>query len=61
MWRFVQLSDVHLGSSVDGQWEQWVPLHHDARRDRLFAPRPSPSSSRILLLVTGDIASHQNA
>ena len=58
MWRFVQVTDLHLGSQIDGEWNNrflctMMPevigcLGHD-----LAKLKPD------FLLVTGDIANHQ--
>lgn len=58
MWRFVHLTDLHLGSTVDGQWNNgflctMMPDVISCLRRDLAALKPD------FLLVTGDISSHQ--
>jgi len=58
MWRFVQLSDPHLGSQVDGEWNNrflctMMPEVIGCLRRDLAELKPD------FLLVTGDIANHQ--
>jgi len=58
MWRFVQLSDPHLGSTRDGEWNNrflctMMPDVMRCLRRDLKALTPD------FLLVTGDIASRQ--
>lgn len=58
MWRFVHLTDPHLGSTVDGQWNNgflctMMPDVISCLRRDLATIKPD------FLLVTGDIASQQ--
>lgn len=58
MWRFVQLSDLHLGSLVNGEWNNrflcsMMPEVMSCLRRDLAELQPD------FLLVTGDIANHQ--
>lgn len=59
MWRFVHLTDMHLGSSVDGEWNNrfvctMMPEVVSCLRRDLAKLNPD------FLLVTGDIVSHQS-
>jgi len=58
MWRFIQLSDPHLGSLVDGEWNNrflctMMPDVISCLRRDLAQLKPD------FLLITGDISSHQ--
>ena len=58
MWRFVHLSDTHLGSVVDGEWNNrflctMMPDVMNCLQGDLAALNPA------FILVTGDIASQQ--
>ncbi len=58
MWRFVHLTDTHLGSNVDGKWNNrflctMMPGVMNCLKHDLAGLQPA------FLLVTGDIASHQ--
>lgn len=59
MWRFVHLSDTHLGSMVDGEWNNrflctMMPDVMWCLRRDLAKRRPD------FVLVTGDVSSHQS-
>ncbi len=58
MWRFVHVSDTHLGSVVDGEWNNrflctMMPEVIACLRRDLAKIKPD------FLLITGDISSHQ--
>lgn len=59
MWRFVHLSDLHLASQRDGEWNNrflctMMPGIVDCIRKDLTALQPE------FILLTGDICSHQS-
>lgn len=59
MWRFLQISDPHLGSQLDGVWNNGFlcSMMPDVMR---CLKRDLAGSSIDFILVTGDIASHKS-
>ena len=58
MWRFVQLSDPHLGSTVDGEWNNrfLCSMMPDVM---LCLKKDLAKLEPDFILATGDISSHQ--
>lgn len=59
MWRFIHLTDTHLGSMMDGEWNNrfLCTMMPDVIR---CLRRDLAKISPDFILVTGDIASHQS-